>query len=273
MNFSETPTPAAPATPGPKIEPVVISAPFGNYVQPRGATPTLGTFTAAARPGRVWRIIKTVRYYPRLRAWVNKIGLRNPGIDWLVDHVEAGSKDVSNKIVSIHGFSESDWKALLDRIKRIRPAAVELNMSCPNVGEIDWPGDLFDTAVATGVPVIVKLPPVNYDQMFEQASAAGVTCFHCCNTLPIPAGGLSGKPLKPIALTCVRDLRSRPGGPGLTLIGGGGISTTDDIDDYLAAGANHVALGTKTMNPLLLITDSPVRGLIDHARGRAAAKQ
>lgn len=237
-------------------------------MQPRGTTPTLGTFTAARRPGRAWRVLKTVRYYPRLRAWVNKIGLRNPGMPWLVRRVEAGRIDVSDKIVSIHGFTADDWDALLEQVHRIRPAAVELNMSCPNVGEIDWPEDLFDQAVATGVAVIVKLPPINYELMFERASEAGVTCFHCCNTLPIPAGGLSGKPLKPVALQCVRDLRSRPAGPGLTLIGGGGISTPADIDDYLAAGVNHVALGTRTMNPLLLLTHRPLRPLIDHAHAR-----
>jgi len=251
----------------PELRPVVIAAPFGNYVQPAGTTPTLGTFTAAARPGRVWRILKTVRYYPRLKAWVNKIGLRNPGLPWLLQRVEAGKLEVSDKLVSIHGFAADDWWVLLDGIERLKPLGVELNMSCPNVGHIDWPVDLFERAMATGVPVTAKLPPVNYEDMLQQAVDAGVRCFHCCNTLPVPAGGVSGKPLKPVSLTVIRGLRARPFGKDLTILGGGGIYEARDIDDYRAAGADHFALGTKVMHPKYLWSDRGVRGILDAARG------
>jgi len=247
------------------LKPVVVSAPFGNYVQPKGATPTLGTFTAAARPGRLLRIIKTVRYYPRLKAWVNKIGLRNPGIDWLTAQVNAGRKELVDKLVSIHGFNDSDWYKLIDAVAEMKPMGVELNMSCPNVGHIDWPEDLFERAVGSGVPVVMKLPPVNYQQMLEQAVAAGVRVLHCCNTLPVPAGGVSGKPLFPVSLAVIRDIRSQPFGNGLTIIGGGGVYHTADIDAYFDAGANHIALGTKVMHPKYLLSDAGVRPLIQHA--------
>ena len=259
--------PQAPGVPdapgGLGLMPLVISAPFGNYIQPTGATPTLGTFTLERRPGRLLQIIKTVRYRRRLRAWVNKIGLRNPGIDWLARRVSAGRIDVADKLVSIHGFNTGQWAALLNRIGEIKPMAVELNMSCPNVGEIDWPPDLFSRAIGTGVPVVVKLPPVNYQVMVEQAVAAGVRVFHCCNTLPVTEGGMSGRPLKPVALECIRELRNAPGGGELTIIGGGGIYDVSDIDDYAQAGADHVALGTKTMNPIYLLSH---RGLLPFRR-------
>jgi len=245
------------------ILPLIISAPFGNYIQPTGATATLGTFTAMARGGRVWRILKTVRYYPRLKAWINQIGLRNPGIDWLVDKVNAGRVDVADKIVSIHGFDDAQWYTLLEKTAALKPAAIELNMSCPNVGEINWPGDLFSRAVATGVRVIVKLPPVNYDLLFAQAYDAQVRWYHCCNTLPTPRGGISGTPLKPVALQCIRDLCGRH--DDLVIIGGGGVRSVSDIDDYLDAGANHIAVGVKTMNPIYLLTHAPLQPLIDHA--------
>ena len=248
------------------MQPVVISAPFGNYIQPAGTTPTLGTFTAQARPGRVWRILKTVRYYPRLKAWVNKIGLRNPGMPWLISKVKADKKVVTDKLVSIHGFTPEDWFTLLDAIADLKPLGVELNMSCPNVGHIDWPPELFNRAVATGIPVVVKIPPVNYDDMLQQAVDAGVRCFHCCNTLPVPAGGVSGKPLKPVALTAIRDLRARPFGGDLTIIGGGGIYQPDDLDDFKDAGADHFALGTKVMNPKYLLGDAGVRPLIERVK-------
>lgn len=251
----------------------MISAPFGNYIQPQGATPTLGTFTRDARPGRVRQVLKTVRYYRRLRAWVNRIGLRNPGIDWLADRVKAGRIDVSDKIVSIHGFDAEQWRTLLDRTASLQPAAIELNMSCPNVGQIDWPQPLFDWAVATGIPVIAKLPPVNYELIADQAMAAGIRAFHCCNTLPVPAGGMSGAPLKPVALACLRAMRGGSGGDRLTLIGGGGIRSTADIDDYLQAGADHIALGTITMNPVLLFTHRRLRPLIDHTDARMSTAE
>lgn len=254
------------------LEPAVISAPFGNYIQPTGATATLGTFTAQRRRGRVRRIIRTVRYYWRLKAWVNCIGLRNPGMPWLVQRVEAGGTHVGDKIISIHGFDRNQWLALLEQCQRIAPRAIELNMSCPNVGEVDWPDDLFEQAIATGLPIIVKLPPINYELMVERSLAAGVRAFHCCNTLPVPAGGLSGAPLKPLSLRCIRALRQGTHGDELQIIGGGGIGTTTDIDEYFAAGADHIALGTVAMNPLLLLTHRPIAPLVEHARGGAQPK-
>lgn len=252
------------------LQPLIVSAPFGNYVQPDGATATLGTFTVEKRGGRVWRILKTVRYYPRIKAWVNQIGLRNPGVAWLVDKVRHGKIDASDKIVSIHGFADGEWYELLEWMADLKPMAVELNMSCPNVGEIDWPTDLFERAVATGLPIIAKLPPVNYELLLTQAVEGGVRYVHCCNTLPTPKGGVSGKPLKPVALQCVRDVHHRY--RELTIIGGGGITMPEDVDAYAEAGALHFAVGTKVMNPKYLFSDAGVRPLITHARdvaGRA----
>jgi len=250
---------------------MVISAPFGNYVQPAGATATLGTFTLHRRPGRLWRIFRTLRYIRRLKAWVNRIGLRNPGVGWLGEQVAAGRIAVDGKIVSIHGFDPDEWMALLERVSALGPRAIELNMSCPNVGEIAWPPELFEAAARCGRPVIVKLPPVHHEPMIEQALAAGLGAFHCCNTLPVPAGGLSGPPLKPLSIDCLRRLRGRPGGARLTLVGGGGIRTPADIDDYVAAGADHVALGTRAMDPRLLFTGRPIAPLIARARERLGA--
>lgn len=253
------------------MKPLIISAPFGNYVQPVGATPTLGTFTAERRPGRWWRALRTVRYYPRIGAWVNQIGLRNPGMAWLAERVQRGRIDVSDKIVSVHGFTPEEWGRLLERAAELRPLAIELNMSCPNIGRADWPQWLFERAARLGLRAIVKLPPVNYREMVESAMAGGIGAFHCCNTIPVPRGGVSGKPLKPVALQCIGDvLRLAHEGARSTLIiiGGGGITTPADIDDYAAAGARHVALGTRVMNPLHLLSHAGLRPLIEHAERR-----
>ncbi|XAL99389.1 hypothetical protein OT109_17635 [Phycisphaeraceae bacterium D3-23] len=262
-----------PAGTPPAIQPLIIGAPFGNYIQPAGCTATLGTFTAARRGGlinRAWRIMLTVRYYRRMRAWVNKIGLRNPGIDWLCAKVEAGKIDVSDKLVSIHGFTPDDWFTLLDKAAALKPLAIEMNMSCPNVGHISWPPELFEKAVATGVPIIAKIPPVNYDTMVEQAVAAGVRMLHCCNTLPNPGGGMSGTPLKHVALQCIQDLKKKlaPYWDELTIIGGGGIYTPEDVDAYADLGVKHVAIATKLFNPKYLLSTAGVNPLRDRAGER-----
>lgn len=257
----------------PTIKPLIISAPFGNYIQPAGTTPTLGTFTAARRGGilnRVWRILLTVRYYRKAKAWVNKIGLRNPGIDWLVAECAAGKVDVSDKLVSIHGFTPEDWAVLLEKLAPLKPLAIEMNMSCPNVGHIAWPEDLFERAAATGVPIIVKIPPVNYDTMVEQAVAAGLRMLHCCNTLPNPGGGMSGKPLMAVALQCIQDLKRKPYFDELTIIGGGGIYEADDVDAYADLGVKYAAIGTKVMNPKYLISDSGIAGIKERAESLLA---
>ncbi|MBB6428359.1 hypothetical protein [Algisphaera agarilytica] len=242
----------------PGIRPLSVSAPFGNYIRPSGCTATLGTFTVEDRPGRVWRILKTVRYYPRARAWINKIGLRNPGIGWVEKKVATGKLDLSDKLVSIHGFNDGEWFDLIERLSAMKPMGMELNMSCPNVGHIDWPEDLFTRAVATGVPVIVKLPPVNYEAMAQMAYDQGVRVFHCCNTLPVPAGGMSGYPLKPVALQCIRAIRDLPWGQDVAIIGGGGIRSAAELDEYQAAGADAYAIGTIVMSPILLVSHARV---------------
>jgi len=239
------------------IRPLVISAPFGNYVQPPGTTPTLGTFTRLRRTGRLWRILRTVRYYRRLDAWVNKIGLRNPGIDWFADACRAGRIDPADKLVSIHGFTNDDWSYLLEKTAAVDPLAIELNISCPNVGELAWPEDLFQHAVATQTPVVVKLPPINYERALADALHAGVRLFHCCNTLPVAGGGMSGKPLRPLVLNAIERVRTEEAarrsrgelhGP-ITIIAGGGVSSTDDVDRYLDARADRVAIGSSLMHP------------------------
>ncbi|MEM8782485.1 MAG: hypothetical protein AAGE65_06455, partial [Planctomycetota bacterium] len=211
---------------------------------------------------------KTVWYYPRIKAWINRIGLRNPGLGWVERKHAAGKLDPSDKLISIHGFDEPQWLDLLERTAALQPLGIELNMSCPNVGEVSWPASLFPASVEIerkqSVPVVVKLPPVRYAEMAKAAVDAGLTRFHACNTLPVPAGGLSGAPLKPVALACVAELRNTYG-DAIEIIAGGGIREPQDIDDFRRAGADAFAIGTKVMNPLYLVHHGGLRGLIERA--------
>ena len=113
--------------------------------------------------------------------------------------------------------------------------------------------------------MVVKLPPVNFEAITELAVKAGVRWLHCCNTLPVPGGGLSGRPLKPVALQCIRDLRGRAWMAGVSILGGGGIREPGDVDEYAAAGADRFAVGSYVMNPALLISHRRVVPLRERA--------
>lgn len=228
------------------LMPLIISAPFGNYIQPEGATATLGTFTLEPRPGRLWATLTRIRAYPSMGGYVNKIGLRNPGIASLAD------KYLGGKIVSIHGFDNEDWVDLIDALHYYRPEAVELNFSCPNVVDkaINYYAVIQYAARLNGSGnVIVKLPPIDYEPMVGAALSAGVSFFHCCNTLPMPNGGMSGRPLKRYSIRVVQQLRKRYG-QDITIIGGGGVFNAQDVRDYFDEGVDHVAVGSSLLNPL-----------------------
>lgn len=241
------------------LKPLVVGAPFGNYIGEGWATRTLGSFTLENRGGllyRMWRVLKTVRYYPGIKAWKNKLGLPNPGIAWLEDRITKKKVDVSDKIVSVFGFTPREGEALLHRAAVLSPLAVELNVSCPNVKHKSLHrhelGALFLTAhsFSKESPVIVKLPPVGYREMVEVAIKNGVTLFHCCNTLTTPGGGLSGKPLKTLSLDVIRYIRDTYPDANIRIIGGGGVSTLEDVHEYMHAGADRVAIASCLFNPL-----------------------
>lgn len=252
----------------PLLQPLVISAPFGNYVQLDHSTATLGTFTSRSRGGRIVRAVRalgTVRYYPRLRAWVSGMGANNPGIDWLAQKVFRGAIDVSDKIVSIRGSDAQEWYHLLERIDEIKPLALELSMGHAGGEQAARPADLFERALAACATVIVKVPPVGSAGLIEEAHAAGIRYLHCCSALPVRGGGMSGKPLMPLSLQCIREVRARPFGAELTIIGGGGVYEPDDVDEYVRAGADHVAIGSKLLHPKYLIAFDSLQPIIDRA--------
>jgi len=241
----------------------IISAPFGNYIHSSFATSTVGTFTADYRRGRIIRSLWTIRYSRCLKSWINKIGLRNPGIDWLVKKDEKSrkrgkGKPVFDKIVSVMGLDSQGrtnydlWLEVINKASTCEPLAVEINVSCPNIGKKTLPNGvykaLFD-CMRGPERCIVKIPPINYDAIIEEALEAGLKTFHCCNTIPTPNGGIGGKALKPVSLHVIRKIRENYGSD-IWIIGGGGITCTDDIDEYFEVGADYISIGSTLFNPL-----------------------
>jgi dihydroorotate dehydrogenase len=240
-----------------ELKKLIVSAPFGNYLQWPNVTPTMGTFTREYRGGklkRLWRVMRTVWYYPGICAWKNKLGLPNPGIQSLVDGEYAGV-DLSDKIVSISARQTTDWLVLFDTLLRRKPLLIEMNVSCPNCpnekDETDY-DRVLSSSLVSPQRVIVKLPPVNYEHYVRKAMAYGVNRFHCCNTLPTPGGGMSGKPLMLLSLRAIAEvykIGQQMGVEPATVIGGGGITSFADAERYQEAGATNVAVASVLFFP------------------------
>lgn len=198
---------------------------------------------------------------------LNAIGLDNDGIDYFITHHLPYLRTLSTAIIAnIAGEDTADFIAMAERLAEQPPlAALELNLSCPNVaGGIDFATDPLKTeAVIAGVrrvwplPLIAKLTP-NVTSIVPIAQAAvngGADIVSLVNTFvgmavdwrrrrPIlgnVTGGLSGPAIKPLALRLVWQLAKQVRVP---VIGIGGIASIDDVMDYLTVGASAVQVGT-----------------------------
>lgn len=198
---------------------------------------------------------------------INSIGLENPGIDWFIGE-KLGAVHVPCKlIVSIGGDSAEDYRMVASRLAGKEDiAALEVNISCPNVskGGILFGRDPDATAAVIGavrgeidLPVIAKLPPLPgcIEDVAGAARDAGADALGVSNTLPSISididgqrprlggrmGGLSGPPLKPVALYLVYRLAASAGIP---VIGIGGIESPADAIEFILAGASAFEVGS-----------------------------
>jgi dihydroorotate dehydrogenase (NAD+) catalytic subunit len=198
---------------------------------------------------------------------LNAIGLDNDGIEHFILHHLPYLRTLPTAVIAnIAGKTEDefvDMAALLGREQGL--AAVELNLSCPNVsGGIDFATDpaltrrVVERVLAVcPVPVVAKLTPNVTDVAAIAAAAAdaGADAVSLVNTFvgmavdwrrrrPVlgnVTGGLSGPAIKPLALRAVWQVARRVRVP---IIGIGGIATIDDAMEFLVAGASAVQLGT-----------------------------
>jgi dihydroorotate dehydrogenase (NAD+) catalytic subunit len=220
------------------------------------------TITPKPRAGNVpWRTIETAS------GLLNSIGLDNDGVESFIEKllpflVACGAP----VIVSIAGANADEFVELARRLDRIPGiAALELNVSCPNVSHgVDLgtnPGTcravVEGVRNATSLPVIAKLTPNVADIVSVARGAAdgGADAVTLINTLQGMAvdwrrrrpllgnvvGGLSGPAIKPVALRCVHQVFR---GVGIPIIGVGGIMTIDDCMEFFVAGASAVQIGT-----------------------------
>ena len=205
---------------------------------------------------------------------LNAIGLDNDGLDYFrANHLPYLRTVPTAVIVNIAGETEEEFAAMAEELgDDPGAAALELNVSCPNVSHgLDLGIDPATVGrltrrvrAACSLPIIVKLTPNVTDivSIAEAAAAAGADAVSLINTVrgtavdwrkrrPILAydvGGLSGPAIKPIALRLVWEVARAL--PKLPIIGVGGIATADDALEFLVAGASAVQVGTTTFyNP------------------------
>ena len=225
---------------------VFIAAPFGNYLSDPNAISVTGSWTLKHRAGtwrRLWRIACSLRYDRKLKGWVNALGLPNEGI-------EIGLKKTSSdQVLSIAGIERNDWIELESRIPENQ--SLELNLSCPNITERTVWNDLpvFFLGNKRKWCIAKVSPLITPEQLGFLIEEVGFTQLHLCNTLPVLKGGLSGPTLRSYVLNHLEFIRNE-WGDGLELIAGGGVDGIGAASDYLAAGANHLSLGSVCFNPL-----------------------
>ena len=233
-----------------------ISAPFGNYIRSKKTISVKGTFTLHPRGNRLWSILTTLRYSRKHNGWVNKLGLPNPGLQKGLSSV---SDNPQNNVMSIAETERGDFQ----RMNHIIPLdqSLEINLSCPNIermnninGSSTLPMDdarLF-TRVKSRKWCIAKLSPLSSPEEIEFViEELGFTQLHFSNTLPVNGGGLSGSTLIPFTMKLIDIVRERWGNR-VEIIAGGGVSDFGGVSDYLAAGANHVSIGSVCFNPFKL---------------------
>ena len=192
---------------------------------------------------------------------LNSIGLQNPGIDTFVrDHLPRLEALAVPLWVSVGGFSASDYALVCERLDDHEPvAAIELNLSCPNVEEApETAAELVSAArAATSRPLYAKLSPATSDiaESARSVAAAGANGLSLVNTirglaldprtlrpaLALGPGGYSGPALRPIALACVLACAQAV---ELPIVGMGGVCSGRDALELVAAGASAIALGT-----------------------------
>ncbi len=204
---------------------------------------------------------------------LNSVGLQNPGIDrFLEEELPRLMSSGTNIIANISGNSAEEYCILAEKLNISGVAAIELNLSCPNVKEGGMAFGLQADTVCrvtgevrkvSGKPLIVKLSP-NVTDIVEIALAAregGADALSLINTLlamdidirsrkPVLAnimGGLSGPAVKPVALRMVYQVS---GAVDIPVIGMGGITDWKDGVQFLLAGASAIAVGTASfVNP------------------------
>jgi dihydroorotate dehydrogenase (NAD+) catalytic subunit len=215
------------------------------------------------------------RLYEASGGLINSIGLPNKGLGGYLEHdLPALDWLPVPLITNVMGSTAAEVAELVEAVQeRPQVAAIELNVSCPNVRTgLDIGADpaelarlLDEVRPLTAKPLIVKLTPNTADVALvaQAAEASGADAVSLINTLrafaPHPdgsgapwlgggTGGLSGPAVRTVALSQVRAVAARVSIP---IVGMGGVESARHAQDLLEVGATLVGVGTESFrNPL-----------------------
>jgi dihydroorotate dehydrogenase len=220
-----------------------------------------GTWSHADPPeGFDVYVVKTATLLPRINpcalilrpladsGYLNRIGVRNPGIG----RVLADLPDVpGERVVSVLGFSATEWGLLAGHVEAAEAPSLELNLSCPNTEAEPVGTDPRATGSAVALArgkfsgeLGAKLPPTADVEVARRCEAEGANYLCLSNTLGTPLGGMSGRPLRALALDCIARIAQCVSIP---IVGGGGILAREDAQPYLDAGATDLFMGTANL--------------------------
>jgi dihydroorotate dehydrogenase (NAD+) catalytic subunit len=196
--------------------------------------------------------------------YLNAVGLANPGADAFSEEIR--EKNDLPILVSLVGSSDKDFPSLVKKFDRLNIIGYEINLSCPHVAKMgmdvgDDPEMVYRIVKATKThttkPVFVKVGVGNADvlsvaSIAKDAGADGITAINTLRAMAIDIetgmpilsnkiGGLSGKPIKPLAIRCVYEITKRIEIP---VIACGGIFNWKDAVEAMLAGASAVQLGS-----------------------------
>ena len=221
---------------------IFISPPFGNYIDIKNFKSIRGSFTLEKRDGLFLQILKTLRYSFKNEGWVNKIGLRNPGIDYAIKKYKN-----TDDIISVAILEKKEIPILLEKIPS--NMNLELNVSCPNLNKNLVSSNLNSFLNNKRMWCIIKLSPLVDKKLIDSYYNQGFRQFHCSNTLPIEGGGQSGPVLKKYNKDTIGYIKDKY--PDTVIIGGGGIRDINDLYYYKNLGACHYSISTLFFNPFL----------------------
>jgi dihydroorotate dehydrogenase (NAD+) catalytic subunit len=224
--------------------------------------------------------------------WLNAIGLSNPGASYFAKMISQ-NKEIPI-IVSLVGSVEDDFTFMIKQFESCKILAFELNLSCPHVEKVGLEvGDdpelvkkiIKKIKSVTKTPIIAKvgLGTTNYLDTVLAAQEAGADAITAINTLRAMAidveterpilsnkiGGLSGPPIKPVAVRCVYEISSKY---DIQIIGCGGISSWEDAVEFILAGASAVQLGSVVGDNWLSVFDDINNGIMKYMEKKGFSK-